>query len=90
MMGHSRKLVPLSPEAIVELIEHGRLLRVDGIPVFADDHGTAEGQAFLESSVFYGFDYVKRTPAEQLPNSAPQMLELFVRVCRSDDRLVSR
>jgi hypothetical protein len=89
-MGHSRKLVPLQHEDIVELIEHGQLLKIDGIPVFAQEHATPEGQAFLEGSVFYGFDYVKRTPTEQLPATAQQMLEIFVQVCRADDRLVSR
>lgn len=90
LMGHSRKLVPLRQEDIVELIEHGTLLGIDGIPVFEDDHGTPEGQAFLEGSVFYGFDYVKGIPQAQLPDSAQQMLDVFVRACHNEARLVSR
>jgi hypothetical protein len=89
-MGHSRRLVPLTLEHILELMEHGKLFGIDGIPVFADEHDTPEGKAFLEDSIFYGFDYVKRTPEDQLPESALQMLGMFVEICRSGDRVVSR
>ena len=90
LMGHSRRLVPLTLEHIVELIEHRKLFGIDGIPVLADEHGTPEGKAFLEDSIFYGFDYVKRTPEDQLPESAQQLLGMFVEVCRNGDRVVSR
>ena len=83
LMGHARRLVPLKYDDIIELIEHQRLLQVDGIPVFLEDHDGKDGRAFLEDSVFYGFDYVKRTPQEQLPTSAEQMLEVFHETCRS-------
>lgn len=90
LMGHARRLVPLTLEHIQELIEHGKLLEIDGIPVFADDHDTLEGRAFLEHSIFYGLDYAKHTPHDLLPASAQQMLEVFVGICRRGDRVVSR
>ena len=90
LMGHSRRLVPFTLEHIIELLEHGKLFGIDGIPVFADEHDTPDGRAFLEDSIFYGFDYVKRTPQDQLPESALQMLGMFAKLCRSGDRVVSR
>lgn len=84
LMGHARRLVPMKYDDIIELIEHQHLLQVDGIPVFVEDHAGEDGRAFLEDSVFYGFDYVKRTPHEQLPGSAQQMLEVFHETCRSN------
>lgn len=90
LMGHSRRLVPFTLEHILELLEHGKLFGIDGIPVFADEHNTPDGKAFLEDSIFYGFDYVKRTPQDQLPESALQMLGMFAKLCRSGDRVVSR
>ncbi len=90
LMGHSRQLVPLTREHIIELIEHRNLFEIDGIPVFLDEHDTPEGRAFLEDSVFYGFDYVKRTPKDQLPGSVVEMLGIFVELCRNGDRVVSR
>jgi hypothetical protein len=90
LMGHARQLVPLTREHIIELIEHRKLFDIDGIPVYADDHGTPEGRTFLEDSVFFGFDYVKRTPEDQLPGSLVEMLGMFVELCRSADRVVSR
>lgn len=90
LMGHSRRLVPLTLEHIIELIEHRKLFGIDGIPVLADDHSTPEGKAFLEDSVFYGFDYVTRTPEDRLPESAVEMLGMFVEICRGTGRLTSR
>jgi hypothetical protein len=90
LMGHARQLVPLTREHIIELIEHRKLFEIDGIPVFADDHDAPEGRAFLEESIFYGFDYVKRTPEDQLPGSALEMLGIFVELCRNGEQVVSR
>ena len=87
LLGHARQLVPMSQEAIIELIEHGTLLEVDGIPVFIEDHERPEVEAFLKDSVFYGFDYVKRMPKEQIPHSATQMLEVFAQACLSREQV---
>jgi hypothetical protein len=90
MMGHARRLVPLTLEHIQELIEHNKLFAIDGIPVFADDSETPESRAFLEDSVFYGFDYAKQLPQDLVAVSAQQMLAVFMSICRSGDRMVSR
>ena len=90
LMGHSRKLIPLTIEHIQELIEHGTLFEIDGIPVLAEDHDLPEGRAFLEDSIFYGYDYATQLPQDLVPNSAQQMLDVFVSICRAGDRMVSR
>lgn len=90
MMGHARSIIPLTQSDILELMEHHELLKVDGIPVLLEDYKTPDGKAFLEDSVMYGYDFVKRTPQDQLPESAEQAFEVFLGICREEDRVVSR
>ena len=90
LMGHARRLVPLTEEHIQELIEHGKFLAIDGIPVFAADHESVENRAFLEESIFYGFDYAKQLPEELIPDSAQKMLAIFLNICRNGDRVAKR
>ena len=58
--------------------------------MFEDDNGTPEDRAFLEDSIFYGFDYVQQLPREQVPTSQQDMVTLFLGICRNSDRMVSR
>ena len=90
LMGHSRKFIPLTEGELVELVEHHALHKIDGIPVFLEQYETPEGKAFLEDSVMYGYDFVKRTPAAELPETVEQVVEVFLGVCRNEDRVVSR
>src|SRR5215510_5547954 len=64
--GHRRQLMPVTVAQLKDLLTHGQLYSVDGIPVLADEYETDSGKAFLEDSVFYGFDYMQRLPNEQL------------------------
>ena len=90
MMGHARKLIPFTVEQLQELIEHGTLLDIDGIPVLAEDDEAPEDRAFLEDSVFYGFDYATQLPRDLMPTSTQQMVGVFIGICRGGDRMVSR
>jgi hypothetical protein len=90
MMGHARRLIPMSEENIQELIEHGKLLTVDGIPALKNDSDTPESRAFLEDSIFFGFDYMKKLPEGSTPVSQQQMVSVFLNICRSGDRTVMR
>ena len=90
LMGHSRTMIPLSHEGIRESVEHGELFKMDGIPVLIEHYEEPESKAFLEDSVLYGYDYVMRTPKDDLPDTPEQAFELFLGICQSGERLVSR
>ena len=90
VMGHARRLIPMSAEAIQELIEHNQFFSIDGIPVLNDDNDTPEGRAFLEDSIFFGYDYVQQLSADARPASQQQMVALFLNICRSEDQTAMR
>jgi hypothetical protein len=82
MSGKLRKLMPLTVAQISELISHGRFGQVTGIPVLADQAATPEGRAFLEESVFYGFDYVRQLPAhERQQRFSTDLSRVFFEAC---------
>jgi hypothetical protein len=90
LMGHSRTMIPLTHEAIRESVEHGQLFEMDGIPVLVEHYREPESKAFLEDSVMYGYDFVMHTPRHELPETPEQAFDLFLGVCESGDRMVSR
>jgi len=90
MMGHSRTMIPLTREHIRESVEHGALLKMDGIPVLVEHYEEPESKAFLEESVLYGYDFVMRTPQHELPATPEQAFEVFFGICQTGDRVVSR
>ena len=63
--GRPRKLVPLTQPDLMLLIRHNHLDDVDGIPVLEEDYAESDGRAFLEESVFYGFDHAESAGAPQ-------------------------
>lgn len=82
MLGKLRKLMPLTVAQISELISHGKFGQVTGIPVLADQAATPEGRAFLEESVFYGFDYVRQLPAhERQQRFSTDLSSVFLEAC---------
>ncbi|HEY7760474.1 MAG TPA: hypothetical protein VIA64_13730 [Burkholderiales bacterium] len=90
LMGHSRTMIPLTREHIRESVEHGELFNMDGIPVLVEHYEEPESKAFLEDSVLYGYDFVMRTPKHELPTTPEQAFDLFLAICQSGDRIVSR
>jgi len=56
-VGRPRKLVPMAQSDLMLLIRHNHLDDVEGIPVLEEDYTEPGGRAFLEESVFFGFDH---------------------------------
>lgn len=81
LKGHSRKIIPLPGSQILALISDGSLYQVDGIPVSDIDYGNPHDRAFVEESIFYGFDYVLRTPYDQMPMSVDARWNMFSNLC---------
>ena len=59
------------------MIEHQD--QYDGIFVWKE----SLDNSFVEDSVFYGYDYVKRTPQEKLPQSEREAGDMFYGICMS-------
>jgi hypothetical protein len=62
---HSRKIIPISEEQFKELLVHGQLWDVNGIPVLADDYRTDADKKFVEQSIYCGFDEAQHLDADQ-------------------------
>ena len=90
LMGHSRTMIPLTREDIHEFVEHGELLKMDGIPVLVEHYEKPESKAFLEDSVLYGYDFVMRTPKDDLPATPEEAFEVFFGICQNGNHVVSR
>lgn len=56
---------PQVVEPLLELLVHGRLWDVNGVPVLADDYRTEADKRFVEQSIYFGFDEAGRLDADQ-------------------------
>lgn len=82
LQNHRRKLIPLKEAEFAELLAHESLSSVKGVPVLADVYANEYGKVFLESSVFYGYDYIQRAPSAQRQDLLSGSTELFTEVCK--------
>jgi hypothetical protein len=82
LQNHRRKLIPLKEKEFADLLAHEGLSSVEGVPVLANVYENEYGKIFLESSVFYGYDYIHRAPNAQRQDLLSGSAELFIEVCK--------
>jgi hypothetical protein len=82
LQNHRRKVIPLRVQELAELLTHESLSSLKGVPVLADVYANEYGKVFLESSVFYGYDYIQRAPSAQRQGLLSGSTELFSEVCK--------
>jgi hypothetical protein len=65
------------------ILEH--INQVDGMVVFKDSMENPRDAAFVTESMRYGYDFVKRTPPDQLPASAQEAFGVFFTACMASE-----
>jgi hypothetical protein len=66
LRGCQRRLIPVADSQLREIPWQGTLSSLEGIPVPAQEYVRDSGRNFLEDSVFFGYDYMRHLPKEQL------------------------